>query len=505
MFTPGMARNIFKSQVDPGDEARFNEVAGYAGVWVWEVDPNGLYTYASPMLNIILGYEPAEIIGKKHFYDFFPPEVAEEMKEAALSVFARKDAFKNFENPNIHKDGRLIVLETSGIPMLDEKGNLMGYRGVDKDITAHKKIEEELIESNELFSLFMTHSPIYTFIKDVSQEESIVLKASENYIEMIGVPGSEMVGKNMMELFPEEFAKKISAEDWLVVSEGRMIKLDEDLNGRNYTTLKFPINRRGRNLLAGFTIEITDRKLIEQELIQAKEKAEESNRLKSAFLSNMSHEIRTPMNAIIGFAELLSETEGEEKNRFVGIIQKSSNQLLRIIEDVVFLSRLQSEKLHVNRSLCHPAELISDVFQMFDLPDFKKSLDLRLFVPEGFEHMVFESDADKIKQVLTNLVSNALKYTVQGVVELGFVIESGKIEFYVSDTGIGIPEHELERIFEAFFRGREVLASAIGGTGLGLNIAHMLVSLLGGDIGVTSLPKGGSRFSFTLPASPSLS
>ena len=255
--------------------------------------------------------------------------------------------------------------------------------------------------------------------------------------------------------------------------------------------------------MTGTHTDITERKRNEDELISAKEKAEENNRLKSAFLRNMSHELRTPMNAIMGFSNLMQEAEATEKNYYAGIIQKSSEQLLMVIDDVMLLSRLQSEKLPVKNTGFRPAELVTDICQMFNLPDLKKGLELTVNIPEQYRNLIVVSDADKIKQILANLVSNAIKYTLNGGVEIGLEMQNGNIEFYVKDTGIGISEREQKRIFEPFYRGEQAISAAIGGTGLGLNIAKELIELLGGRMGVTSVPDQGSRFYFTIPAEQS--
>src|SRR5665647_2708246 len=228
-------------------------------------------------------------------------------------------------------------------------------------------------------------------------------------------------------------------------------------------------------------------------------KPEESNRLKSAFLVSMSHEIRTPMNAIMGFSDLLMEAEGDEKRQFATIIQKCSKQLLTLIDDVLNLSRLQSEKMPVDKIGFKPAELVTDVYLMFNLPNLKKELDIAISIPEPYEDLVILSDANKIRQVMTNFVANAVKYTLEGSVELGFDLQNGFVEFYVIDTGIGIPEKEQQRIFESFYRSEQAISSAIEGTGLGLSIAKELVELMGGVIGVSSVPNKGSRFFFSIP------
>jgi CheY-like chemotaxis protein len=199
----------------------------------------------------------------------------------------------------------------------------------------------------------------------------------------------------------------------------------------------------------------------------------------------------------------MQDADADEKNYFAGIIQKGSEQLLMVIDDVMLLSRLQSEKLPVNNSEFSPAGLVTDVYQMFNLPDLKKGLELTANIPVQHKNLIVRSDADKIKQVLANLVSNAIKYTLKGGVELGFDMQNRNVEFYVKDTGMGISEREQKQIFEPFYRGEQVISAAIGGTGLGLNIAKELIELLGGEIGVNSAPNQGSRFYFTIPVEQS--
>jgi CheY-like chemotaxis protein len=236
-----------------------------------------------------------------------------------------------------------------------------------------------------------------------------------------------------------------------------------------------------------------------EELLEAKGKSEETNRLRSALLNNLSHEVRTPMNAIMGFAGLMSEADENEKNSYAAIILKSSSQLLSLIDEVILLSRLQSEKMTINFSGISPAETVKDVFSMFTLRESKKKIELKTNIPEAHKDLVVLSDTNKVRQVLSNLTSNAIKYTMDGTIEIGFEVCNNKVEFYVKDTGIGIPENEQEKVFETFYRGEQAISSAIGGTGLGLSISRELVSLLGGTMGVNSIPDKGSRFFFTIP------
>jgi len=166
---------------------------------------------------------------------------------------------------------------------------------------------------------------------------------------------------------------------------------------------------------------------------------------------------------------------------------------------VIQISRLKSEKVPVICTSFKPAGLIMDVYRIFNLPDLHRGLEIKMNVPDEYKDLIIQSDYLKIKQVLTSLASNAVKYTLQGSVEIGFDIHDKKVQFYVKDTGMGIPEHEKGQIFGTFYRGEQAISLAIRGIGLGLCIAKELVGLLKGEIGVTSEPNKGSRFYFTLP------
>ena len=397
------------------------------------------------------------------------------------------------------------------IELLDEVANDLSFALQTIEIRKqHKQAEDSLQEVTERlrFALDGTNDGIW----DVQME------TGEMYLSP---RGKEILGYGPDEPIPANTWSEIVCPDDLPQTQ---IDLNAYFEGRTplfYTEQRLKtkdggwkwILTRGKIVardaagkplrMTGTHTDITERKRSEEELISAKEKAEENNRLKSAFLRNMSHELRTPMNAIMGFSGLMQEAEAAEKNYYAGIIQKSSEQLLMVIDDVMLLSRLQSEKLPVKNSGFRPAELVSDICQMFNLPDLKKGLELTVNIPEQYKNLVVMSDADKIKQVLANLVSNAIKYTLKGGVELGFDMRNGDVEFYVKDTGMGISEREQKRIFEPFYRGEQAISSAIGGTGLGLNIARELIELLGGKIGVTSAPDMGSRFYFTIPVEQS--
>jgi CheY-like chemotaxis protein len=245
--------------------------------------------------------------------------------------------------------------------------------------------------------------------------------------------------------------------------------------------------------------EIEERKQARLELLASRDKAEESDRLKTAFLNNMSHEVRTPLNAIRGLPDMLSKANAYERDNLITLLKKSTDQLLALFENTMYLSRLQSENLPLTLSEFHPAVLIADIVQMFELPDLSGEIEIKINIPDDLKNLRIRSDEAKIRQVLSNLISNAIKYTLEGSIESGFVLHNEKITFYVQDTGIGISEKERSRIFDEFYRGEEAISATIRGIGLGLNISKKLVEIIGGNIGMDSIQGGGSRFYFTIP------
>ncbi len=245
--------------------------------------------------------------------------------------------------------------------------------------------------------------------------------------------------------------------------------------------------------------DITERRKKNTELILAKERAEENSMLKSALLNNMSHEIRTPMNAIIGFSDLMKDANAEDKNSYAEIVSSCSHQLLSLIDDVILLSRLQSEKMVLNINELKPAAFIHEILEMFNYLNLKKEIIISESIPAQYINLVIKADEKKIRQVLTNFISNAMKYTFEGFIVVGFDIKKDEIEFFVKDSGIGISVKEQNLIFDTFYRGEQAISKAIRGTGLGLNIAKGLIEKMGGKIGVDSELIKGFRFYFTVP------
>ncbi|MDY0102704.1 MAG: ATP-binding protein [Lentimicrobium sp.] len=236
-------------------------------------------------------------------------------------------------------------------------------------------------------------------------------------------------------------------------------------------------------------------------MIQARDKAEENDRLKSAFLANMSHEIRTPMNGILGFTELLKtmKLNGKEKQHYIQIIEKSGNRMLNIINDIISISRIEAKQAEILISNTNINEQVEYIYNFFKPEAKQKKLHLSIKKALPANKVFISTDREKLYAILTKLVKNAIKFTPAGFIEVGYEVKSKFVEFFVKDSGFGIPSEQKNNIFERFRQGDESLHRDYEGSGLGLAISKAYVEMLGGKIWVESEPGQGSTFRFTLP------
>ena len=253
--------------------------------------------------------------------------------------------------------------------------------------------------------------------------------------------------------------------------------------------------------LQGIFFDITAQKQLYAQLEAAREKATESDRLKTAFLNNLPHEIRTPLNAIVGFSTLLNEPGQLMDNRleFQDIITHSSDHLLEIVDDVVEISKIEAKIIRLIKKEVNINEMLQRVYTRFKPDAEEKNILLRNDAPVGQQELIISTDGYKLFQTLSNLVGNAVKFTVEGKVDFGYTIKEKNIEFYVSDTGIGIRAEHQPNVFKPFYQCESSSTKRYEGTGLGLSIAKAYIELLGGEIWFNSKPGEGSLFSFNIP------
>ncbi|WP_346858594.1 response regulator [uncultured Draconibacterium sp.] len=319
----------------------------------------------------------------------------------------------------------------------------------------------------------------------------------------------KLVGKNKIGSFCWELYKddKQQCKDCPLSEKklnGKIIKTETEglFGGRTFEITHRSMIFNGEEAVMEIFVETTERKIFENELITAKEKAQESDRLKTAFLANMSHEIRTPMNGILGFTTLLQEPglTGEDQNRFIEIIKKSGDRMLNTVDDIIEISKLETGQIKVVNRKLNASLHLNTLFQFFEFEANQKGLQLKLGnqIPDDDNQII--TDKNKFSSILSNLIKNAIKFTDKGFIEIGGIKKQQYFEFYVKDTGIGIPKKRIDAIFNRFEQADIDDVRAFEGSGLGLAIAKSYVELLGGKIWVESAINEGSTFYFTIPS-----
>ena len=341
-----------------------------------------------------------------------------------------------------------------------------------QDITDVIKKQDELRELNLLLDGILNNIPVYLFVKD-PENDFRYLYWNKAFADHSGIPASKAIGHTDYEVFPSHGdAEKFRKDDLELLQTHKRIDMQETYlsvtgKARIVQTLKALVPMEGRKpLQIGISWDITNLQNIEQELIKARIKAEQSDRLKSAFLANMSHEIRTPLNAIVGFSQLLPAAEtAEEKKLYSGIINQNSDILLQLINDILDLSKIEAGTLEYIKRPMNLGEVCRTIYAVHK-ERVKEGVTL-VFDNED-ENLFIEGDQNRIMQVITNFLTNASKFTYAGEIRLGFERTDKNIRVYVKDTGIGIEPEKVDHIFERFVK----LNSFAQGTGLGLSICQ---------------------------------
>lgn len=368
-----------------------------------------------------------------------------------------------------------------------------------QDITDVIKNRDELRELNYLLDAILNNIPVYMFVKDPEDDFRYLYwnKALANHSK---IPASRALGRTDFEIFPERSdAEKFHQDDLELMRTGERLEMQETYvtaagETRIVQTLKTHIPLVGRvPLIIGISWDITNVQNIEQELIQARIKAEQSDRLKSAFLANMSHEIRTPLNAIVGFSRLMTTTDNREDEKLYSeIINQNSDVLLQLINDILDLSKIEAGTFEYIKQPMDLGEMCRNVYEIHK---GRVQEGVTLTLDNEDDSLMINEDKNRILQLITNLITNAIKFTYEGEIHFGFKLKKDYIDFYVKDTGIGNSEEKLSHIFGRFVK----LNSFVQGTGLGLAICQMIVEKMGGAITVESELHEGSTFRFTIP------
>jgi PAS domain S-box-containing protein len=390
----------------------------------------------------------------------------------------------------------------------DEQGQPRRWIGAVSDITDRKRAEEELYQSRQMLQTILDTIPQRVFWKD---RNIVYLGCNKAFAMDAGLKDpAEIFGKNDYELAWRETAELYRADDKLVMEqETPRLHFEEPLSRPDGSrwwirTSKLPLrDREGKVIgIIGTYEDITEQKRMEVELHRSKEAAESANRAKSEFLANMSHEIRTPMNGIIGMTDLALDTPlSSEQQEYLTMVKDSADSLLTLINDILDFSKIEAGRLRLDPVEFDLYDALANAIRALSIRASQKKLEIAWMAEPGVPQWVI-GDAGRLRQVVVNLVGNAIKFTEQGEVVLGVAVESRRNEdillhFTVRDTGIGIPPEKQGTIFEAFTQADSSMTRKHEGTGLGLTISLRLVEMMAGRIWVESAPGHGSTFHFT--------
>jgi len=529
------------------------------------IDKKGKIIFESSKKNNISEFDIEELL-QRPFVDIVHPDDVVNVRKVFKDAINNPDVPIKHEYRSLHKNKRWIYVESIFLNQLDNHA-INGIVVNSRDVSDRKmsELKERVYHDNliflsnsalELLSL-SSKDQIYKYIPEklVSfLESAVVLVSSINYesrsmiVEGIAglqpyirqvekIIGNDLIGMSFntsdLPAVIENPGTVVTLKDEIlesdigILSKEKIVLLRQLLNIHkiygialakdnkqlgyitiltlNKTIIKF------KHIIETFVHQVSvalHRSQLEHELVTAKDKAEESDRLKTAFLANMSHEIRTPMNGILGFAEMLNDESLSRANRkkYLNIINSNGKVLINLIDDIIDFAKIESGQVNILQDEFSVNGLLNQVQSSFLTKSMKRDKSrVSIITKKAFpdEKAFINSDPIRLRQILTNLVGNAIKFTHKGFVEFGYNLESREfLQFYVKDTGIGISEDKLDLIFERFMQVDSSPSRKYGGSGLGLAISKGLVDLLGGRMWAESVPNKGSTFYFTIPFKP---
>jgi two-component system sensor histidine kinase/response regulator len=483
-------------------DRRFRDLFYDAPVGYHELDIEGRITCVNTTELVMLGYSSEEMIGH-HVWEFI------EEAEIARATFAEKltgnKPLRNVERRFLRKDGTFMDVQLDDQMLHDPSGEIIGIRATMQDIVDRRRTEEALIQSEQRFRDLFENASDVIYTADFSGNFTSLNRS-----------GERMTGYSREEALHLNFSQVVSAETLKVVQEMTARKIES--NNETVYELEFfkkdgqplqvevssrAIYKNGKPVgIQGIGRDITQRKQVEAELKLARDAALESVRLKADFLANMSHEIRTPMNGVIGMTDLLRDTNlTDEQRGYADAISVSGEALLTIINDILDFSKVEAGLLRFETIDFELHDVVEGATELLAERAQEKGLELASLVHHDVP-TALQGDPGRLRQVLTNLAGNAVKFTERGdvVVTVKKVCETAShvmLRFEIQDTGIGISEEAQARLFHAFIQADGSTTRKYGGTGLGLAISKQLVELMGGDIGIDSKVGAGSTFWFT--------
>jgi len=487
-------------------EEQFRILVDNTPDFIYSLDLESRHTAVNKSICEALGKDYKEIIGKNHKELGFPDEIVSEWRKLHMQIFDTGKQLK-FETTTPMPDGSKKTYEVVLTPSFNENKIVTGIRGISRDITEQKQTEEKLINTSLLLKSSI-ESPKDMIILSIDKNYNYLYFNESHKASMVYAYGKDVkTGMNLLGCITND-EDKIKAKtnyDKALAGESHItIQEFGDIEKSYYETRYNPIFNDKNEIIGttAFSADITERKRAEIELLNAKEKAEESDQLKTAFLENISHEVRTPMTAILGFSKLILKPNLAEENRkqFTDMLHKSTNQLLTIVDNSITLALIETKQLEINRMDFCPASLLSNLYNDYNHKKQiieKSHIELILNKPE-FADLQINNDYTRINQIFNILLDNAFKFTENGSIQFGYLVKDHKINFYVKDSGIGIPQDKQQIIFKSFTQADKNIRQSFGGLGVGLSIALGLVNLLEGELIINSQINEGTEIIFSL-------
>jgi PAS domain S-box-containing protein len=466
----------------------------------YEASLDGKLLNVTPSVERITKYKREDLIGQPMVVFYYDQSV----RQPLLRELRSKGQIRDFELDVKDIDGSPVPCCLNSRLICDENGQPERIVGSLTDLRHRKEAETRIRQ----LSTALEQSPVSVIITDT---DTRIIYVNDTFTRFSGLELDEVIGTNPFEITRGQIPVKKYEDLWENVRLGKIWRgeLEYGMKDGKKVWLSvtvspiFDENEQVTNFV-GILEEITKRKIYEQDLKRAKEQAEKSDRLKSAFLANMSHEIRTPMNAILGFSSLLKEEDIdlEQSNYYIDIINSKGKDLMRIISDIIDISRIEAGDLLVRVEPLEIFEFMRDIYEEYKEDNQIKTrpnLQIRLYIPENEQPVIVNTDPARLKQIFVNLIHNAIKFTPEGYIEIGFdLLPQNKIRLFVRDTGIGIAQEKQKLIFDRFRQIDESHTREFGGTGLGLSICKNLVEKMGSELTVKSLVGQGSDFQFTM-------
>ncbi len=488
-------------------EEKFRGIIETVSDWIWEIDEKGKYTYSSPKVFSILGYTENEVLGKTPF-DFMP----EVEKEEALKIFTdnskHSKPIDKVENKFIHKNGEILVLETSALPFFNSNNKLLGYRGIDRDITASKKIEKSLKDSEEQYRNIIESTSEGCWVLN---SDKVTIDVNTSLCEMLGYTRDEMIGKKSFEFVDAENAKIFESQTGKIPNTNHR---NYEISLRSKSGKEIPTVFNATTIIDAdnkvvkafaFVTNVTQRKKVEQALIQSEASLRESNKTKDKFFSILAHDLISPFNTMMGFSKLLVHNfdnfDVQKQKKFIGIINHDVENTYKLLENLLLWSRAQSGTIDFNPEKENLYLLIGETFSLLSQQAENKEV---ILISGVSEDVYVDVDKNMLLTILRNLISNAIKFTPKGgeiTVSTQLITDKNQQEYTqisVKDTGMGISKEKIIQLFKISENVSTKGTEGEEGTGLGLILCKEFVEKHGGKIWVESEVGQGSEFTFTI-------